>query len=105
MLIIFVDSQPTVLWVWDIATCKQIALIQQTSAIKSVFWNPIVPEQLAFSCSTGMVYLWESNFGSDAIQVPAINFLVLDLKWNPNGKSLLLFDKDKFCLSFLVVDE
>jgi hypothetical protein len=93
------------LWVWDIAECKQIAVIQQFSAIKSVDWNPLIPEQLAFSCGTGMVYLWEKEFGCDAVEVPAINFSVTDLKWNPDGKSLLLMEKEKFCLSFLVDED
>ena len=96
------DSQPLTLWVWDIVQCKQIAIIQQTAQIKNVRWNPSIPDQLAFCCSSGLIYLWEKSFGCDAIEVPAVNFHVNDFKWNHDGKSLVLLDKDKFCLSFLV---
>ena len=104
-IFIDLDSQPLILWVWDVAQCKQIAVIQQFSAIKSVAWNPLIPDQLAFSCGTGMVYLWEKGFGCDAVEVPAISFAVTELKWNPDGKSLLLMEKEKFCLSFLVDED
>jgi WD40 repeat protein len=97
-----VDTQPTALWIWDIAECKQIAIIQQTLPIKAIAWNPLVPEQIAFSCSNGLVYLWEKAFGCDAIEIPAVNFHLTDFKWNPDGKSLALMDKDKFCLAFVV---
>ncbi|KAJ3304502.1 WD repeat-containing protein wrap73 [Kappamyces sp. JEL0829] len=98
------DSQPLVLWIWDVAQCRQIAVIQQTTSIKTVQWNPLLPDQLAFCTGNGLIYLWEAGFGCDAVEVPAVNFNVLDFKWNPDGKSLALLDRDKFCLSF-VVDE
>lgn len=88
---------------------KQIALIQQTQPIKAVAWNPLVKERLAFCCASGLLYLWEYGLGCDAIEVPAgnyvltiVSFNIVDLAWNPDGKSLLLMDKDKFCLTFLV---
>ncbi|KAJ3275834.1 WD repeat-containing protein wrap73 [Terramyces sp. JEL0728] len=96
------EKQPNVLWIWDAVTLKQTALIQQTQSIKAVAWNPLVKERLAFCCASGILYLWEQGLGSDAIEVPAVNFNVVDLSWNPDGKSLVLMDKDKFCLTFLV---
>jgi hypothetical protein len=39
------------------------------------------------------------------IFVDIVNFHVLSFTWNPNGKSLLLMDKDKFCLSFVIEDQ
>jgi hypothetical protein len=86
-----------------------VALIQQTVLIKAIAWNPLIPSQLAFCCGNGLLYLWEENSGCDAIQVPAgisfiiiVNFNVTNFKWNPDGRSVLLLDKDKFCLSFIV---
>lgn len=97
-----IDCQPLTLWVWDISQCKQIAIIQQTQPIKAISWNPQIPDQLAFCCSSGLLYLWEKSYGCDAIEIPAVSFNVVDFKWNPDGKSLALLDKDKFCLSFIV---
>ncbi|KAJ3319035.1 WD repeat-containing protein wrap73 [Boothiomyces sp. JEL0866] len=102
MLLTRNEKQPNVLWIWDMASLKQLALIQQTQPIKAVAWNPLVKERLAFCCASGLLYLWECGLGCDAIEVPAVNFNIVDLSWNPDGKSLVLMDKDKFCLSFLV---
>lgn len=29
-----------------------------------------------------------------------VNFQVINFAWNPDGKSMVLMDKDKFCLAF-----
>jgi hypothetical protein len=36
------------------------------------------------------------------IEIPAINFNVGQMKWSPDGRSLALIDREKFCLAFLV---
>ncbi|KAI8896244.1 hypothetical protein BC833DRAFT_541597 [Globomyces pollinis-pini] len=99
------ENQPRVLWIWDVTTLKQLAVIQQTQSISHVEWNPLNPNQLAFCCGNGLLYLWEKSNGCDAIEVPAVNFNVVKFYWNPDGKSLVLLDKEKFCLSFMVDDE
>jgi hypothetical protein len=66
-----IDAQPTVLWIWDLTTLKQLAVIQQTVPIRSCAWNPLLTDQLAFCTGNGLVYLWERRFGCDAIEVPA----------------------------------
>ena len=102
------DNQPTTLWIWSIVDLKQVALLQQAEPIRSMAWNPVYPDRLAMCCGNGVIYLWDKSFGCDAIQVPAglcinlVNFQVLSFQWNPDGKSLLLMDKDKFCVSFLI---
>ena len=115
---------PNVLWIWDLVNLRQVALIQQLLPIKSVHWNPVRPGLLALTCGTGHLYLWGADDGSnespnntgtmghrnsmggcEAIEVPAVNFQVMKLAWSPDGGSLSLMDKDKFCLAFLVEDE
>ncbi|KAI8904993.1 hypothetical protein EDD86DRAFT_212022 [Gorgonomyces haynaldii] len=98
------DNQPTSLWIWDMTVLRVSVVLQQQSPIKTFAWNPIVPGRLAFCTSNGYIYLWDVQFGAEAIQVPQVNFQVLNLKWNPDGKSLMLLDKDKFCLAFLLDD-
>jgi hypothetical protein len=95
---------PNCLWIWDIIQLKQIALIQQIHPIQTVCWNPLVPEMLAWNClGSSHLYTWKGEKeGCDAIDIPAVNFIVQGLKWNADGKSLVIMDKDKFTLAFPV---
>jgi hypothetical protein len=34
----------------------------------------------------------------------AVNFHVLGIEWNPDGRSVLVKDSDKFCVAFPVDD-
>jgi WD40 repeat protein len=71
LLITFNETQPRVIWIWDIPTLQPLCVIEQTNQIKSIEWNPLFPEQFSFCCGTGLLYLWERKYGCDAIQVPA----------------------------------
>ncbi|KAL5033176.1 hypothetical protein BDV3_000189 [Batrachochytrium dendrobatidis] len=98
------DNMPSTLWIWDMTTLHQIALIQQTSPIRSVKWNPRHSDRLAFCCGTGLIYLWQSDLGCESIEIPAVSFQVTSFEWNPDGQSLVLMDKDKFCIAFTIDD-
>ncbi|KAJ1558724.1 WD repeat-containing protein wrap73, partial [Nowakowskiella sp. JEL0078] len=95
------DNMPNCLWIWDILNLRQSCFIQQLLPIKVIEWNPIEPELLAFSCSNGSVYLWGGDdYGCEAFEIPAVNFTVMSFRWNSDGKSIVLMDKDKFCVAF-----
>ncbi|KND00317.1 uncharacterized protein SPPG_04641 [Spizellomyces punctatus DAOM BR117] len=96
------DNMPTCLWIWDLVELRQVALIQQTNPVKMVRWNPVIPDRLAFCCGNGVIYMWQGGEvnGCESVEVPAVNFQVLSFEWNPDGKSMSLLDKDKFCLAF-----
>ncbi|KAI9356321.1 hypothetical protein DFJ73DRAFT_823870 [Zopfochytrium polystomum] len=97
------DSMPNTLWVWDVINLRQVALIQQLTPIKSVEWNPVVPNMFAFTCGGSCIYVWGGpDVGCDAVEVPSANFTVSQFRWCPDGRSLLLMDTDRFCLAFLV---
>ncbi|KAI9202344.1 quinon protein alcohol dehydrogenase-like superfamily [Polychytrium aggregatum] len=100
------DNMSQCLWIWDLVGLRQVALITQLLPIKSIKWNPVYPDQLAWCCGNGFLYLWGGEtMGCEAIEIPAVNFQVVSLDWNPDGKSLVLVDKDKFCLAFLVDED
>ncbi|KAI8801005.1 WD40-repeat-containing domain protein [Cladochytrium replicatum] len=99
------DNMPNCLWIWDISQIRQVAYMQQLTPIKMVAWNPIEPSILAFTCGGPCIYVWGGDsYGCEAFEVPAVNFAVSSFRWNPDGKSLVLMDKDKFCLAFLSPD-
>ncbi|KAI9094894.1 hypothetical protein DFS34DRAFT_627591 [Phlyctochytrium arcticum] len=98
------DNMPTCLWIWDMTELCQVALIHQSSPIRSVTWNPVIPGLLAFCTGNGFIYIWRGGEvnGCELVEVPAVQFTVTDVKWNPNGRGLVLLDKDKFCVGFPV---
>lgn len=92
---------PNFLWIWDVVHLKQIALIQQLKPIERILWNPILPSSLVFSCGNGHIYSWNGEgLGCDAVEIPAVNFNIQELRWNNDGKSLVVMDKEKFTLAF-----
>ncbi|ORX48102.1 YVTN repeat-like/Quino protein amine dehydrogenase [Piromyces finnis] len=100
------DNMPNYLWIWNIATLKLVTIIEQLLPIKQVSWNPVIPGRLAFITGNSNIYFWDAEMGyCECVDVPALNFEVHSIKWNPNGKSIVLMDKDKFCLAFPIEDE
>jgi len=109
ILLCFTESQPTALWVWDLANLQQIALLVTREPIRSVKWTPVSAggdkdpseedAQFAFCTGTSWVYLWQVSCIS-CYQVPISNFTVQTLQWQPTGQALLLCDKDRFCVGF-----
>ncbi|KAI8855097.1 hypothetical protein BC829DRAFT_426733 [Chytridium lagenaria] len=99
-------QMPNTLWIWDLVNLCQVALIQQLHPIKQVRWNPLRPNLLAYTCGGTHIYVWGGpGLGCEAIEVPTIDFSVQQVRWSGEGGSLLLMDKEKFCLAFLLQDE
>ncbi|KAJ3005261.1 WD repeat-containing protein wrap73 [Thoreauomyces humboldtii] len=103
------DAQPTILWIHVLHPVgTPDVVVKQLAAIRTVTWNPVAEGQVAVACGNGAVYIvqiGEDGSRAEAVEVPAVNFQVQSVKWNPDGKSLLLLDKDKFCMAFPVDDD
>ncbi|KAJ3070321.1 WD repeat-containing protein wrap73 [Podochytrium sp. JEL0797] len=96
------DNMPNSLWIFHLPTLSQSALIHQMSPIKQFLWNPLLPAICAISCANGYIYMWSESEGCSAIEVPAVNFDIVKIEWSPDGKALVVMDKDKFCVAYLV---
>ncbi|KAG0343405.1 WD repeat-containing protein wrap73 [Podila minutissima] len=99
------ENMPNVLWIWSLADQKPVAIIQQQAAIRICRWDPSTPARIVWCCGTDRVYSWRADpsiLGGDieAVPVPAENFEVNSLRWCPEGGSLLLLDRDMFCLAY-----
>ncbi|KAF9196649.1 WD repeat-containing protein wrap73 [Haplosporangium sp. Z 11] len=106
------DNMPNSLWIWSMNDLTPLVIIQQQSPIRVVRWDPNSSSRIVWCCGTGCVYSWRASpLGAvpggvvEAIEVPAEGFEVASLKWCPEGKGLLLLDKDMFCLGFPIEDE
>lgn len=97
------DNMPNCLWIWYIPHLIPVALIIQLSPIKHFYWNPIEPEQLLICCGNEYLYFWcGQELGTEIIEVPIANFEVHNVRWRPDGKSLLIMDKAFFCAAFFL---
>jgi WD40 repeat protein len=92
------DSQPTVLWIWDMLTLTLSVVLIQLQPIKSVSWSPR-SLHLVICTGTPRVFLW-SEEGASVCEIPfgkcyseARDFAVQKVKWSETGQALLLMDK------------
>ncbi|KAF9930552.1 WD repeat-containing protein wrap73 [Linnemannia zychae] len=111
------DSMPNVLWIWSMTELKLKVIIQQQSPIRVARWDPNTPSRIVWCCGSSRVYSWNATFSIavaadpqqggyvEAVEVPAENFTVTSLKWCPDGRGLLLLDKDMFCVAFPIEDQ
>ncbi|KAI1310189.1 WD repeat-containing protein wrap73 [Mortierella claussenii] len=105
------DNMPNALWIWSMSELKPIVIIQQQSPVRVSRWDPNSPARIAWCCvGSGYVYSWRASstiHGGviEAVGVPAENFEVCSIKWCPDGKGLLLLDKNSFCQGFPIEEE
>ncbi|KAI1789913.1 WD repeat-containing protein 8 [Ganoderma leucocontextum] len=109
-------------------------VLLHTQPVTTARWNPDPSRagRLAVACGTQSVYLWsdewvaepepdpaanrrragEPNPGVDVdtevaecVGVPAQKFETRDLRWAPDGKGMVLLDRETFCCAFEVEEE
>lgn len=94
------ENMPTALWIWDVTKLKQTALLLQDAPIRAVSWDP-VHSRLALCTGSNNLYMWSPS-GTLSVQIPGdTSFNVLDLKWHPKGKCLVLINRDQMCVCFI----
>lgn len=114
------DSCPTGLFIYSFPSPserfqpKLRSVLLHSRPILQVRWNPVRPGALVLCCGTGGMYTWSNEWSSDdqgdvadeemaeCVGVPAKKFQLRDVRWSPDGKGLLLLDKDIFCCAFEV---
>ncbi|KAG7099110.1 hypothetical protein E1B28_000983 [Marasmius oreades] len=74
-------------------------------------WNPVRPGSMIICCGNRGIYSWSDEWQNpsgeqeevaECIGVPAKQFDTRDVHWAPDGKGLVLLDKEKFCCAFEV---
>ncbi|KAF8930322.1 WD repeat-containing protein wrap73 [Dissophora ornata] len=104
------DNMPNALWIWSMLELKPVVIIQQQSPIKICRWDPGSPSRIVWCCGSGYIYSWQASlevYGGviEAVEVPGEGFEVSSLKWCPDGKGLLLMDKEMFCVAFPIEED
>ncbi|KAK7034731.1 hypothetical protein VNI00_012138 [Paramarasmius palmivorus] len=84
------------------------SVLLHTNNVQHCRWNPVRAGSLTLCCGNRGMYAWSDEWDqevAECIGVPAKQFDTKDLRWAPDGKGLVLLDKDKFCCAFEVEEE
>jgi len=90
------DNTPNCVYIWDMTTLQLNVLLIHSKTIKSMQWSP---KSLHLVIATGSprIFIWSMG-GASVCDIPADSgatkeFNVSKIKWNPNGKSIVVADK------------
>jgi len=133
MLLARFESAPSALFIYSFPSPSERFLpklrtvLLQQHPILHARWNPVRPGSLVLCCGDSGIYTWSNEWSApgegasplttdvaggsnddgvaECIGVPAKQkFEVRDVRWAPDGKGLVLMDKDMFCCAFEVSD-
>ncbi|KAK0198238.1 WD repeat-containing protein 8 [Armillaria mellea] len=120
LLLMRFETTPTVVHIFDFPTPDAAfvprlrSLLIHSRPVRSAKWNPVRKGSLAICCGSPSLYTWSDEWigesGSEeeiaeCVGVPAKNFDTRDMRWAPDGKGLILLDKETFCCAFEVEDD
>jgi WD40 repeat protein len=87
------------IWIWDVSKLSLVSLLIQKGGVKNALWDS-VHDRLAFCTGNKILYLWSPK-GASCVHIPiAGDFLINGMRWSPSGNSLVLMDKDQFCICY-----
>jgi len=90
------------------------SVLVHSRAVLSARWNPVRKGSLAVCTGSGSMYVWSDEWVgeggeleevAECVGVPAREFSTRDIRWAPDGKGLVLLDKDTFCCAFEVEED
>ncbi|PBK77430.1 YVTN repeat-like/Quino protein amine dehydrogenase [Armillaria solidipes] len=120
LLLVRFETTPTIVHIFDFPAPDAAfvprlrSLLIHSRPVRSAKWNPVRKGSLAICCGSPSLYTWSDEWigesGSEeeiaeCVGVPAKNFDTRDIRWAPDGKGLILLDKETFCCSFEVEDD
>lgn len=98
-LVSYNENMATTLWIWDMSKLQLAAVLQQTSKVTDIAWDP-KQSRLLMCTGSSIVYLWSPD-GASCVHVPLSGFEACSSAWSPDGCSMILSDKDAYCCAYL----
>jgi len=85
-------------------------VIQHRAGVRNARWNPVRAGSLVSCTGTGALYLWQDSSAdwvndeemAECIGIPGKGFTTADVQWGPDGRSIVLQDKEMFTCAFVV---
>ncbi|KZT30673.1 WD repeat-containing protein 8 [Neolentinus lepideus HHB14362 ss-1] len=111
------ENAPNVINIYSFPTATESfvprlsSVLIHSNPVLQAQWNPTREGNLVACCGNRAIYTWsdewvtengEEEEMAECIGVPARKLDVKEIKWAPDGKGLLLMDKDAFCCAFEV---
>lgn len=87
------DNTPNCVWVWDMTTLELSILLIHFAPVKSMKWSTR-STHLVMCSGSQRIFIWSLS-GASVCDIPTdtASFNVQRVEWNPNGQSILVFDK------------
>ncbi|KAG1875623.1 WD repeat-containing protein 8 [Suillus subalutaceus] len=121
LLLVRFENCPTVVHLYDFPASSDPfvprlrCVFQHSKPVLHAQWNPVRKGSLALCSGNGSIYTWSDEWIGDngveedmaeCIGVPAnTKFETRNIKWAPDGKGLVLLDKEVFCCAFEVEED
>ncbi|KAG9006338.1 hypothetical protein FRB95_003399 [Tulasnella sp. JGI-2019a] len=109
------DQSPTTLHIFAFPTPSSPSkprlrsILIHNQPVLQARWNPILQTTLGACCGVDAVYTWDGVVGggeiAECIGVPTKDFKVMDIRWSPDGRGMILIDADAFCCAFFAAEE
>jgi len=94
------DNMPMTVWIWSMSRLNLMSVVNHKDKVSSFKWAPGDEERLAICCGNDKLYLWSKD-SSSVVRCRADRYVISDLRWSPDGESLLLLDRKKFCCCYI----
>ncbi|KAG1825806.1 quinon protein alcohol dehydrogenase-like superfamily [Suillus subaureus] len=121
LLLVRFENCPTVVHLYDFPASSDPfvprlrCVFQHSKSVLHAQWNPVRKGSLALCSGSGSIYTWSDEWigengveedMAECIGVPAnTKFDTRGIKWAPDGKGLVLLDKEVFCCAFEVEED
>ncbi|THH33509.1 hypothetical protein EUX98_g641 [Antrodiella citrinella] len=96
------------------STPRLRSVLVHSKPVMSARWNPVRKGSLAICTGSGSMYVWSDEWEgeggeleevAECVGVPAREFCTREIRWAPDGKGLVLLDKETFCCAFEVEED
>ncbi|KAF9244583.1 WD repeat-containing protein 8 [Melanogaster broomeanus] len=118
LLLVRYENVPTAVHIYDFPTPSEPfvprlrCVLLHLKPVLHARWNPIRKGSLVLCCGTQSIFTWSDEWVgevgdeedmAECIGVPASKkYETKDVRWAPDGKGLVLMDRDTFCCAFEV---
>lgn len=94
------DNTPNCVWVWDISTLSLSVVLIHFDTVKSIDWSG-KSNHLVIATGSPRIFIWSIN-GASVCDIPleGQDFNVTRVKWNPDGKSILIQDRSNLLIAY-----